>query len=276
MKKPVKKIAVIHDICGVGKAAMSNITPILSIMGIEVCQIPTMLLSTHTGGYGKPYIQPIDGYMMGCLTHYLEQDVQFDMIFVGYLGTLQRVQEVKEFLTLYKNVHPNTSIILDPIFGDHGVCYANFTQEYVQAMRTLLPYADIILPNYTEYCMLIEKPVEQTNTDLFNWNKKLEAYQIQNAIITSIPMENTDEIGIEIQTKEQRSILKFPCCKESFHGTGDIFAAVFCGASIQGNSIEEACKKAHHFVATCIEESCKYEYDKREGVILEPLLKYLL
>ena len=49
--RPVKKIALLHDICGVGKAAMMNMTPILSMMGIEACPIPTVLLSTHTGGY---------------------------------------------------------------------------------------------------------------------------------------------------------------------------------------------------------------------------------
>ena len=49
--RPVKKIALLHDICGVGKAAMMNMTPILSMMGIEVCPVPTVLLSTHTGGY---------------------------------------------------------------------------------------------------------------------------------------------------------------------------------------------------------------------------------
>ena len=52
--RPVKKIALLHDICGVGKAAMMNMTPILSMMGIEACPIPTVLLSTHTGGYGTP------------------------------------------------------------------------------------------------------------------------------------------------------------------------------------------------------------------------------
>lgn len=45
--RPVKKIALLHDICSVGKAAMMNMTPILSMMGIEACPIPTVLLSTH-------------------------------------------------------------------------------------------------------------------------------------------------------------------------------------------------------------------------------------
>ena len=47
--RPVKKVALLHDLCGVGKAALTNMVPVLSVMGIEACPIPTILLSTHTG-----------------------------------------------------------------------------------------------------------------------------------------------------------------------------------------------------------------------------------
>lgn len=278
--KPVKKIAVIHDICGVGKAAMANIVPILSVMGIEVCQVPTMLLSTHTGGYGKPYIQTIDGYMTGCLDHYLEQKVEFDMIFVGYLGTKERIQEVKQFLTKYRGVHPEVEVILDPIFGDNGTCYSNFTMEYVTHMRTLLSYADIIVPNYTEYSLLFEEDVdtEYNNENVLShqWHKKLDNYNIKGAVITNIPLSNKDEIGIIITEGDKIDLLTYKKCSKSYHGTGDIFAAVFCGSLLQGDNILHVCERAHTFVVECLEESARYQYDQREGVILEPLLKNLL
>ena len=278
--KPVKKIAVIHDICGVGKAAMANIVPILSVMGIEVCQVPTMLLSTHTGGYGKPYIQTIDGYMTGCLEHYLEQNVEFDMIFVGYLGTKERIEEVKQFLTKYREVHPEVAVILDPIFGDNGSCYSNFTMEYVLQVRTLLSYADIIIPNYTEYSLLFEEDLaaeySNKNALIHQWYKKLDNYKIKGAVVTSIPLSNKDQIGIIVTEEDRASLLTFKKCSKSYHGTGDIFAAVFCGSLLKGESILQACERAHTFVVECLEESARYEYDQREGVILEPLLKKLL
>ena len=48
--RPVKKVALLHDLCGVGKAALTNMVPVLSVMGIEACPIPTILLSTYRGG----------------------------------------------------------------------------------------------------------------------------------------------------------------------------------------------------------------------------------
>ena len=68
--RPVKKIALLHDMCGVGKAALTNMMPILSVMGVEACPIPTMLLSTHTGGYDSPAVVQIPGaYIRSCADH---------------------------------------------------------------------------------------------------------------------------------------------------------------------------------------------------------------
>ena len=69
--RPVKKVALLHDICSVGKASLTNMMPILGRMGIEPCPIPTMLLSTHTGGYDVPAIHKIPGsYIRACADHY--------------------------------------------------------------------------------------------------------------------------------------------------------------------------------------------------------------
>ena len=74
---------------------MTNMLPVLSVMGIEACPIPTMLLSTHTGGYGKPAVARISPeYIKGCADHYCEQNVKFDMIFIGYLGNEELAESV--------------------------------------------------------------------------------------------------------------------------------------------------------------------------------------
>ena len=149
--RPVKKIALLHDICGVGKAAMMNMTPILSMMGIEVCPVPTVLLSTHTGGYGTPAVCHVPGdYIRACADHYKTEHITFDAIFVGYLGKADVIDAVIYFISQF----PDTKVILDPIMGDHGVYYTNFDESYGAAMRKILPYADIILPNLTESFIL--------------------------------------------------------------------------------------------------------------------------
>ena len=93
--RPMKKIALLHDLCGVGKAALTNMMPILSVMGIESCPIPTMLLSTHTGGYGTPAVARIPAeYIRNCADHFKNQGVEFDAIFIGYLGHMEAIDAV--------------------------------------------------------------------------------------------------------------------------------------------------------------------------------------
>ena len=41
--KNVKTIAAIHSLCSIGNLALSNIISILSIMGHQVCPIPTVI-----------------------------------------------------------------------------------------------------------------------------------------------------------------------------------------------------------------------------------------
>lgn len=157
--RPVKKIALLHDICGVGKAAMMNMTPILSMMGIEACPIPTVLLSTHTGGYGTPAIYHVPGeYIRTCADHYKKENITFDAIFVGYLGNVDVIDSVIYFISQF----PDTKVILDPIMGDHGKYYSNFDESYGTSMRRLLPYSDVILPNLTEMYLLAEKEYQIT------------------------------------------------------------------------------------------------------------------
>ena len=45
----LKKVAAIHDISGVGRCSLTVIIPVLSAMGVQVCPVPTAVLSAHTG-----------------------------------------------------------------------------------------------------------------------------------------------------------------------------------------------------------------------------------
>ena len=88
MQKPVepKKILCIHDLSGVGRCSLAVILPVLSVMGFQPVALPTVVLSTHTGGFGAP--ARLDGCAYGeaALEHYRELGLSFDCIYTGYLG----------------------------------------------------------------------------------------------------------------------------------------------------------------------------------------------
>lgn len=275
LKKPIKKVAVIHDIVSVGKAAMTNIMPVMSHMELEVCPIPTVILSTHLGGYGKPEIKELQGYISGCMNHYIENNIEFDCIFAGYLGNDKNIIETEQFISRLKK--DDTLVVIDPILGDNGRLYSGFTSDYVNKLKQIIRHADVITPNLTEACMLTEIDYDDKMdiSMILIVCKELMKLGCKNIVLTSMPGENDNEICTAIYSKGKMTVLCFDKIEKSYHGTGDIFASVIIGYILKGDSIEEAVKKAGDFIGECIKNSMKYDYPQREGLVLESVLDKL-
>jgi pyridoxine kinase len=45
LQSPVIQTAAMHDLSGFGRTSLSEVIPILSLMGIKVCPLPTAVLS---------------------------------------------------------------------------------------------------------------------------------------------------------------------------------------------------------------------------------------
>lgn len=271
-KKPVPRIAVLHDMCSVGKAAMTNILPVLSVMGLEVCPVPTMILSAHTGGFGKPVRYSLAGFAEACAGHLKENGIGFDYIFIGYLGTTGMAESVQSFLKQY----PEAEVLLDPIMADHGSYYVNFDGDYGKVMKKMLKYSTLVTPNYTESCLLADEGYEQECTEekLYRICEKIAGLGVQKLVITSVPMPEAG-MSLAIYEKRDLKILKRSSVGRAYPGTGDLFAAVLEGRLIGGDELCVAAEAAHDFVCRCIRTSDACGYPVREGVLLEPNLKYL-
>ncbi len=272
--KPVKKVALLHDLCGVGKAAMTNMLPVLSVMGIEACPIPTMLLSTHTGGYGRPAIARISPeYIKGCADHYREQKVVFDMIFIGYLGNEELAESVLYFVSCF----PEAMVVFDPIMGDHGKYYSNFDTRYGEALKKLIPCADLLLPNLTESCLLSGHPytTELSRKDLGMICETLHEMGAKKLIVTSVP-DGRNEKAMLLYEGGTLTVMETTQLSAEFHGTGDAFDGVLIASILKGCSLKESMAEAHRFVYACMVESLKRNYEEREGLMIEKNLYMLV
>lgn len=269
MNKPIPKIAILHSLCGVGKASLTNMIPILSSMGIEVCPIPTAILSTHTGGYGMPAIQPVSGeFICECARHYCENQVSLDAIFVGYLGKSELVDAVSYFIEQF----PNTKVYLDPIMGDHGNYYGNLDASYCESYQKLIAQADVLLPNLTEACLLTNHPFQQEFPieTLQDIAEQLQKGKQKELVITSIANR------IFWSNGQSHGFYEFEKQSGNFHGTGDIFDAVFVGKRMQGYDVQDAVEEAHRFTSACIAKTSNYDYEEREGILIEKMLDQLV
>ena len=246
-----KRILTIQDISCVGQCSMTVALPILSACGHETCILPTAMLSTHTGGFGKPAVIHFDGLLDEIWQHWQENNIVFDAILVGYLGSVEAVKIAGKIME--SMLEPDGISIVDPAFADHGKRYSGLTQEYAHAMQELCAQADIILPNVTEAAMFTGIPYQEVQDEAYV-TELLNGLNHPCVILTGTGYEN-GMTGVTIREGENQVIYSHPKVGQNCHGTGDMFAACFTGALMQGKSKHESVRIAADFVCKAIEKT---------------------
>lgn len=246
-----KRILTIQDISCVGQCSMTVALPILSACGHEVCILPTALLSTHTGGFGKPAVVHFDSVLEQMWRHWKENKITFDAILVGYLGSVAAIETVSQIMD--ELLTSEGIIIVDPAMADHGKLYSGFNNDYAQKMTALCRKAHVILPNITEASMMAGKaycecPDEDAVREI------LIALNHPCVILTGIGYRE-GETGVVIWEGDHQQHYTHPRGSKNYHGTGDMFAATFTGALMQGKTKYEAVKIAADYVCKCIEKT---------------------
>ena len=147
-----KKMALINDITGFGRCSVAVMAPILSAFKIQAVAIPTAILSTHTQ-FPEFYFDDYTPRMRDYIQTYKNLNMDFDGIATGFLGSKEQVDIVIDFIHTFRK---NDSLILvDPVMGDYGELYKTYTPEMCEKMKELVEYANIITPNLTELCTLL-------------------------------------------------------------------------------------------------------------------------
>lgn len=279
MEKILKRVAAIHDLSGFGHASLTAIIPVLSSMGVQVCPLPTAILSNHTGGFKSFSYVDLTDSMPEYIEKWKEIGIDFDCIYSGYLGSDRQIEIVKAFIDSFKS--PDNMTVVDPVMGDHGKFYTSFDSSFVPLMRELVRKADIITPNFTEAAFLLgldSCPERLSKGEIREWLERLAGLGPKTVVITSTPDESDgrDCSVAALDTKDGRC-LKISCkyFPAEYPGTGDTFTSVMIGALLRGESLIEALSRAVNFISSCIELSCGYSYPKKYGVLLEKELGLL-
>ena len=149
--KAKSNILIISDMCGYGKVAAAVQMPILSYMGHDVFNLPTMLIS-NTFPYGKYAIMESTSYIEEALQKWNELGIHFDAITTGFMASEQQAQIVARYCR--EQAAQGTDIFVDPVMGDYGKLYGGANEGTIRCMQEMLSVAHLCFPNYTEACLL--------------------------------------------------------------------------------------------------------------------------
>ena len=282
----MKRVALINDLSGFGKCSLTAAIPVISVMGVQACPLPTAILTAQTG-FGEFFCDDFTD-RMDCFTEqWKKMEVSFDGIYSGYLANPSQIEKVMEFLEQFQE--EGTLYLADPVMGDHGKFYGMVTDEFLERMKELARMADVITPNLTELCFLADVDYESVIADRQeeNYIEKLQslcetvlkkAKKPQTVIVTGIlrEKEGKEYVGNLVVAKERRFYKDAPYTGMGFSGTGDLFASVICGSLVKGQSIQEAVEKAIYFLQEAIVEATEEKIPRNHGVNFEKYLSRLL
>lgn len=268
----MKRVLTIQDISCLGKCSITIALPVISAMGAETVILPTAVLSTHTMFKNftcKDLADQIDPIK----DHWLSENVAFDAIYTGYLGTIEQIDQMKELFSQFKT--DDNFIFVDPVMADNGQLYPAFDMDYVKKNAELCAAADIIVPNITEAAFMtgMEYKEEYDEAYVKEMLSRLNEFGAKISVLTGVSLEpgKTGVMGYDSE-KDDYFLYQNDRIDASYHGTGDLFSSTCVGAMLKGKSWQDAMKIAADYTAHTIDVTLKNPKKPWYGVDFETTL----
>lgn len=281
-----KKAVLINDLSGLGKCSLTAAIPVLSVMGIQACPMPTAVLTSQTGFksfYCNDCTDKLDYYT----EEWKKLGFQPDGIYTGFLSSEKQVDKILNFISSFET--ENTLVLVDPVMGDGGRTYSLFTDTLACKMKKLVTAADVITPNLTECCILCDidycefvKNAESPDfiDRIAELGKALlKRYGVKIVIITGIEHKDSDgTIKVLNLVASDEEVFCVSCKKigGSYSGTGDLFASVIFSGLLRGDSLRDTVNLAVNFIETSLHDTVNLGIDRNEGIEFEKNLNLLL
>ena len=285
----MKKIAVLNDLSGMGKCSLTAAIPVISVMGIQACPLPTAVLSAQTG-FPSYYCDDYTDRMDAIMEEWKKMDFYPDGIYTGFLADARQADKAVEFIEQFAK--EDTKILIDPVMGDNGEEYPIYTEALCEKMRFLVRRATVITPNLTEALLLLygaqrahvlwkelslmdeERLLKFTESTGNELSKEFDT----EVVITGIDLparENHQEIGNLICQDGVQTWVSTVKEGGSYSGTGDLFASVLSAGMVKGMDTVDSVRKAVKFLSKGIHDAVLEGTDRNEGICFERYLSEL-
>lgn len=270
----MKRILTIQDISCLGQCSLTVALPIISALGIEASVLPTAVLSTHTMFKNFTFCD-LTEEMPKIEKHWVDEGLKFDGFYTGYIGSLKQIEYISNIMD---SCGVDEAIkVVDPCMADHGKLYPGFAENFPSHMLELCKKADVIVPNLTEACLLLNIEYKEYGKEgLEKIAKDLSVITDSSVVLTGVSFD-VNKLGTLTYNKLNDTITYYFTEKvpAMFHGTGDCFASAFFGTLMKGKTLEEASKVACEFTVRAISATYADKDTHWYGVHFEEALRYL-
>lgn len=285
----MKKIAVLNDLSGMGKCSLTAAIPVISVMGIQACPLPTAVLSAQTG-FPSYYCDDYTDRMDAIMEEWKKMDFYPDGIYTGFLADARQADKAVEFIEQFAK--EDTKILIDPVMGDNGEEYPIYTEALCEKMRFLVRRATVITPNLTEALLLLygaqRTHVLWKELSLMDEERLLKFTESTGKELSKEFDTEVVITGIDLPARENHQEMGNLICKDgvqtwvstvkeggSYSGTGDLFASVLSAGMVKGMDTVDSVRKAVKFLSKGIHDAVLEGTDRNEGICFERYLSEL-
>lgn len=285
----MKKIAVLNYLSGMVKCSLTAAIPVISVMGIQVCPLPTAVLSAQTG-FPSYYCDDYTDRMDAIMEEWKKMDFYPDGIYTGFLADARQADKAVEFIEQFAK--EDTKILIDPVMGDNGEEYPIYTEALCEKMRFLVRRATVITPNLTEALLLLygarRAHVLWKELSLMDEERLLKFTESTGKELSKEFDTEVVITGIDLPARENHQEMGNLICKDgvqtwvstvkeggSYSGTGDLFASVLSAGMVKGMDTVDSVRKAVKFLSKGIHDAVLEGTDRNEGICFERYLSEL-
>lgn len=271
-------VAAINDLSGFGHCSLTAAMPVLSVMGFQVCPLPTAILSNHTG-YESCYFKDFTDDIPPYFQEWQKLGLQFAGVCTGFLGSAEQADMVCGIIRELTRQAKRPLVLVDPVLGDNGKPYATCDKQLCGEMRKLAALADIITPNITEACLLLDRDYCGERIDealALRLVKELASLGARQVVLTGVRSKPQTLANLAFDTEKNHFYwVEEPMVEPGFAGAGDVFSAVLAGGLLKGEDAQAALERAAFFVYLAAKNTAEAGGSSRDGLDFEPYLKML-
>ncbi|MCJ1331502.1 putative pyridoxal kinase [Thelotrema lepadinum] len=216
-------------------------TFVMQALGCEVSALNTVHFSNHTGykqvkgtkATAQEILDIYRGLQQSNLT-------DFDFLLSGYAPGAEAVNAIGSIVKDLRSRSESLFWVMDPVMGDNGQLYVN--QDVVPAYKSLLFYADLILPNQFEAETLSGASISDLPSLKTAISTLHRTYHVPHIIVTSVrfPLDPSASstgtpgsptlsiVGSTARSDHTPRLFRITVSDIDvfFSGTGDMFAAL--------------------------------------------------
>ncbi len=233
--------------------------------------LPTAVLSTHTGGFKGFTYRDLTEDIVPIKEHWKSLGLTYDAFYTGFLGSFEQIDLVGSLIEGLSN--ERTTVYVDPVMGDNGNLYTVFDSDFPKGMRRLCEKADVLMPNLTELCFMLDM---EYKSGPYTWDyidsvlKAAEVFGLKKIVITGVSFE-AGKVGAvfkDYESCEKGQVMR-DVIEGYYHGTGDVFGSALVGALESGICLKDSVRLAVDFTVKSIIRTYESGADVRYGVDFE-------